>query len=253
LWNSRRICRASKGSSIISKNNFQIVVPFYNDTDNFKQFVELIEHSHVPKDTFLLLDNGSENKFMEEYYSKKNISSEKWKVIRSQNNLGYGGGIIFASKYTEKDFIAWMPGNMKINPIDAYDFVTNLTLDKKDIYIKARRTNRPFFDSLKTKIFGMAASMYFNTYIYDAGGTPNVVHKDFFKLSKCMPNDFSFDVFVYYFFKVNNLEIKRPKIKYTTRLYGNSHWQKGLISELKLFFSILSYKKEWEIASKKKF
>jgi hypothetical protein len=68
-----------------------------------------------------------------------------------------------------------------------------------------------------------------------------------------MPNDFSFDVFVYYFFKVNNLEIKRPKIKYTTRLYGNSHWQKGLISELKLFFSILSYKKEWEIASKKKF
>lgn len=253
MWNSGRICRASQGSSIISKNNFQIVVPFYNDKDNFKQFVDIIENSEVPKHTFLLLDNGSENRYMEEYYSKKNKLSEKCKVIRSKKNLGYGGGIIFASEYIEKDFIAWMPGNMKINPIDAYDLVTNVNLDKKDIYIKARRIDRPFADSLKTKLFGMAASIYFNTYIYDAGGTPNVVHKDFFKLSEHMPKDFSFDVFVYYFFKVNNLEIQRPKIKYTTRLHGNSHWQKGLTSELKLLFNILSYKKEWKIASKDNF
>jgi len=246
LWNSRRICRASKGSTIISKNNFQIVVPFYNDTDNFKQFVEIIEHSHVPRNTFLLLDNGSENTFMEEYYSKKNILSEKWKVIRSQNNLGYGGGIIYASKYIEKDFIAWMPGNMKINPIDAYDLVTNVSLDKKDIYIKARRTNRPFSDSLKTNLFGIAASIYFNTYIYDAGGTPNVVHKDFFRLSEYMPNDFSFDVFVYYFYRINNLKVIRPKIRYTRRYSGQSHWQKGLNSEIKLTLSIFNKKKEWK-------
>ena len=190
---------------------------------------------------------------MEDYYSEREKLVQQWKVVRSENNLGYGGGVIFASKYVEKDFIAWMPGNMKINPIDAYDFVKNINLDKKNVYIKAQRTNRPFIDSLKTKIFGLAASLYFNIYIYDAGGTPNVVHKDFFKLSEFMPIDFSFDVFVYYYFKVNNLVINRPKIRYTKRLYGNSHWQKGLISELKLFFNILSYKKKWKLVSKNKF
>jgi len=199
------------------------------------------------------LDNGSQDKFMEDCYSEREKLPQQWKVVRSENNLGYGGGVIFASKYVEKDFIAWMPGNMKINPIDAYDFVKNINLDKKNVYIKAQRTNRPFIDSLKTKIFGLAASLYFNIYIYDAGGTPNVVHKDFFKLSEFMPIDFSFDVFVYYYFKVNNLVINRPKIRYTKRLYGNSHWQKGLISELKLFFNILSYKKEWKLVSKNKF
>ena len=199
------------------------------------------------------MDNGSQDTFMEDYYSEREKLVQQWKVVRSENNLGYGGGVIFASKYVEKDFIAWMPGNMKINPIDAYDFVKNINLDKKNVYIKAHRTNRPFIDSLKTKIFGLAASLYFNIYIYDAGGTPNVVHKDFFKLSEFMPIDFSFDVFVYYYFKVNNLVINRPKIRYTKRLYGNSHWQKGLISELKLFFNILSYKKEWKLVSKNKF
>jgi len=182
---------------------------------------------------------------MEDYYSEREKLVQQWKVVRSENNLGYGGGVIFASKYVEKDFIAWMPGNMKINPIDAYDFVKNINLDKKNVYIKAQRTNRPFIDSLKTKIFGLAASLYFNIYIYDAGGTPNVVHKDFFKLSEFMPIDFSFDVFVYYLFRKNRKKIIRPKIKYTKRFAGSSHWQKGIVSEIKLTLEIFSYKKNW--------
>ena len=73
MWYSGRICRASQGSSIISKNNFQIVVPFYNDIDNFKQFVDIIENSEVPKHTFLLLDNGSENNIWKSIIQKINF------------------------------------------------------------------------------------------------------------------------------------------------------------------------------------
>ena len=43
-------------------------------------------------------------------------------VVRSTNNLGYGGGIVFASGFVEKDFVAWMPGNMKVDPIEAFNF-----------------------------------------------------------------------------------------------------------------------------------
>jgi hypothetical protein len=136
LWNTGRVCKAFKGSFIINKNNFQIIVPFYNDIDNFKKFVDIIEDSPVPKNTFIFLDNGSIDTYMEDYYSKKETLPEQWKVVRSEKNLGYGGGVIFASKYVETDFIAWMPGNMKINPIDAYDFVKNINLENKNTYIK---------------------------------------------------------------------------------------------------------------------
>ena len=43
MWNTGRVCKAFKGSFIINKNNFQIIVPFYNDIDNFKKFVDIIE------------------------------------------------------------------------------------------------------------------------------------------------------------------------------------------------------------------
>ena len=190
---------------------------------------------------------------MQNYLSNEVKSSDKWKLVRSNKNLGYGGGIIFASRFVDKEFVGWMPGNMKIDPIDAFHLANKICFENKYTYIKARRINRPFFDSLKTKIFGIFASLHFNVHIYDAGGTPNIVHKDFFKLSEFMPNDFSFDVFVYYYFTVNSLFIERPKIKYTKRLFGKSHWQKGLLSEINLFLTILNYKKEWKKISKNKF
>ena len=55
---------------------------------------------------------------------------------------------------------------------------------------------------------------------------------------------------MYFYCLVNNFKILRPKIKYTTRLYGNSHWQNGLISEIKLTLDVFKYKKDWkEIAN----
>ena len=190
---------------------------------------------------------------MDEFFSNIENPSNKWKVVRSTNNLGYGGGIVFASGFVEKEFVVWMPGNMKIDPLDAFNFANSLDLNSHNTYIKAKRVGRPLIDSLKTKLFGIISSIYFNTYIYDAGGTPNIVHKSFFKLHELMPNDFSFDVFVYYYYKLNNLEIIRPKINYTTRLHGTSHWQKGLMSEVRLLISIFKYKKEWRLATKNKF
>lgn len=253
MRNPRRICSTIKGDTIVKEINFQIIVPFYNDFNNFKKFTEIIEESDIPDDTFLFLDNGSKDLQMNINLSNEVRPSKKWKLIRSESNLGYGGGIIFASKFIDKDFIGWMPGNMKINPIEAFNFAENISTLNKYTYVKARRINRPFFDSLKTKIFGIIASLHFNVYIYDAGGTPNIVHKDFFKISKYMPSDYSFDVFVYYYFKVNSYCIERPKIKYTKRLYGNSHWQRGILSEINLLLTILNYKKEWVKISKIKF
>tara|TARA_B100001029_G_scaffold39339_1_gene30475 strand:+ start:7798 stop:8211 length:414 start_codon:yes stop_codon:yes gene_type:complete len=110
-----------------------------------------------------------------------------------------------------------------------------------------------FFDSLKTFIFGILVSLYFRKYIYDAGGTPNLIHKNFFSIPKNFPNDFTFDIFVYFYCLLNKFQIIRPKIKYTIRVHGKSHWQKGFLSEIKLLTDVFRYKKEWKEISSLKF
>ena len=229
-------------------NNFQIVVPFYNDEDSFDSFIEILKKIETHDNTFILLDNGSSTVKIEEIAQKK--KGNNWKFVRTEQNLGFGGGIKYAANFVEKDYVAWMPGNLKLNPSEVYKVLAEQNLNEKYLYIKCRRTNRPKIDHLKTRIFGIIASIYFGKKIFDAGGTPNLIHKDFFSIEKDFPKDFSFDVFVYYYCLLNNFRIVRPTINYKTRVHGKSHWQKGFLSEVKLTFDILKYKKKWLDISK---
>ena len=229
-------------------NNFQIVVPFYNDEESFDTFIEILSKIEVNDNIFILLDNGSGTDKIRSIAQKK--SGNNWKFIRTEQNLGFGGGIKYAAKFVEKDYVAWMPGNLKLNPAEVYKVLSEQNLNEKYLYIKCRRTNRPKIDYLKTRIFGIIASIYFGKWIFDAGGTPNLIHKDFFSIEKDFPKDFSFDVFVYYYCLLNNFRIVRPTINYKTRVHGESHWQKGFLSEVKLTIDILNYKKKWIDISK---
>ena len=229
-------------------NNFQIVVPFYNDEDSFDSFIEILKKIEADDNTFILLDNGSSTDKIEAIAQKG--KGNNWKFIRTEQNLGFGGGIKYAAKFVEKDYVAWMPGNLKLNPSEVYKVLSEQNLNEKYLYIKCRRTNRPKIDHLKTRIFGIIASIYFGKKIFDAGGTPNLIHKDFFSIEKDFPKDFSFDVFVYYYCLLNSFRIIRPTIDYKTRVHGKSHWQKGFLSEVKLTFDILKYKKKWLDISK---
>jgi glycosyltransferase involved in cell wall biosynthesis len=225
---------------------FNIVVPFYDEVENFKVFITIIESLKLDKEVFILLDNGSSNDEMKKHAQTfKNGSG--WKYVYSDVNLGYGGGIIYAAKFCENDYVAWMPGNLKVSPDSVYRLLQNIDIPEENFILKAHRKKRLFGDFIKTKIFGIIVSFTFGTYLYDAGGTPNLISKSFFDRSEKYPKDFLFDVFVYYFCKKKKYKIIRPRIAYTERNNGTSHWQKGILSEIKLTLKAIKSKKNWDI------
>ena len=229
--------------------DFQIVVPFYNEYKNFLKFINIIDQLKIDKKIFVLLDNDSDNNKMLNYQNDNLSNKQCWEVIKSKKNLGYGGGVKFASKYVDTEFIGWMPGNMKLDPLDVLHLFNEHRSSDKDFLLKARRSERPFLDYIKTMIFGYAATLFTRKNMIDAGGTPSLTSKKLFNKLKNLPNDFTFDIFVLYFFRLNSMEVVRPKIKYTIRMYGKSHWQDGLISELKfassIFLSLNRLKKDF--------
>ena len=252
MWNSKRIFRASGGNiNKLNNVNFQIVVPFYNEIENYKKFLDIVDSMNLEEEIFILLDNGSDKNDMEIYSNKYKNTKKGWRLVRVEENLGFGGGIIHCSKLVDKNFIGWMPGNMKLNPKDVLNFFYNIENYEENVLIKARRVSRPLSDSLKTKLFGWIITIFFRSYLYDAGGTPNLVDKKFFNISDSIPSDFKFDIFVYYYCKRKKYKIIRPKIAYTKRFYGKSHWQNGILPEIKLTLDTLKSKKSWDEAIKK--
>lgn len=214
--------------------------------ENFKAFIEELSNLNIKEPCFLLLDNGSDTSKMEEIAVSFCSKNKSWELIRSEKNLGFGGGVLFASKHIVEDYICWMPGNMKIKPSDVYDLITKENFRNINLLVKAKRVNRPLLDLLKTKIFGILSSFHFKKYLYDLGGTPNIISKKLLLQLSNPPKDFSFDAFIYYFAKLNNFNIQRPKISYTRRLHGVSHWQKGISSEISLTIKILKSKNHWK-------
>lgn len=214
--------------------------------ENLKAFISEVSKINLKEPCFLLLDNGSDQSLIEGLSSNLTLKDTSWEIIRTEKNLAFGGGILFAAKHIKEDFVCWMPGNMKVKPSDAVDLITKKEYKDEKVLVKAKRINRPLLDFVKTKIFGLIASVYFNKYMYDMGGTPNIMSKKLLLKISNPPKDFSFDAFIYYFAKLNNIDIQRPKISYTKRLHGKSHWQNGLSSELYLTKSILSSKTQWK-------
>ena len=247
MWHPRRIYRINKESiNLKNKYNCKIVVPFYNDFENFKEFIKRIRDINEPLPVFLVIDNGSDSDEIKNYYMElENKENLNWEFEKFENNKGFGGAIKASTKLFMEDYISWMPVNMKVDPLDCFEMIKSNDL-KYSKLIKAKRVERPIIDKLKTLIFSLIMSLYFKKLLLDNGGTPNILNKKILDILDFAPNDFSFDFFIFYFFKYKNFEIFRPKVPYKKRVYGKSHWQNGVRSELRLTKEILLQKTIWK-------
>lgn len=230
-----------------NKYKCQIVVPFFNDEDNFLEFIKRIDSIEQEDFSFILVDNGSHPVSLEQVVLNRKISKNKnWEVIRTNNNLGYGGGVMYGVKHISSNYVSWMPGNLKIDPIDYLNKLKKISFNEQ-VFIKFKRIHRQPLAKIKTLIFGFITTLIFRQVINDVGGVPCLVLTEKMKELKFYPENFLFDVFVYlHFKKIDTIKIKRPKISYTERLYGVSHWQTSWFSEIKLVNLLIKSTKIWK-------
>ena len=69
-----------------------IVVPIFNETECLPIFTKLLDEIESSDVHFLLVDNGSTNPLVQELLKS---NSKVWSSLRTEINLGFGGGIMF--------------------------------------------------------------------------------------------------------------------------------------------------------------
>jgi len=218
--------------------NFTIIVPVFDEFENLSEFIELVKKEGA-KDLFYFVDNGSFDSRIEDSLRKNNLN-----FSRTENNLGFGGGIKFGISKINSDFISWMPCNLKVSPSDAIGFINKIGEPNSTYLYKALRHERPKVDFLKTLLFSIIQSILLRTFINDSGGTPTAVHKSFFNKIDFFPNDYTFETYVLIKGKMLS-KIVRIKVKYGLRKYGKSKWQNGLLSEINFIINLYKKSKNW--------
>jgi hypothetical protein len=218
-----------------------MVVPIYDDFKSLQVLIKWIEETPADQISFLVVDNGSTDDRVSKLLSN---SRGNWRGIRSDANLGFGGGILFGVSRAETEFVGWMPGNLKIDPRGIPDFLKAFSFSEKNI-VKARRASRSKSARMKTILLGIAQSILLRTPMFDAGGTPTICSKEFLLSLPNPPQDYAFESFVLFKARKAKMKVNRPSIVYTVRKFGSSHWQKGLLSEITLFISIIKKSQKW--------
>jgi glycosyltransferase involved in cell wall biosynthesis len=191
---------------------------------------------------FLIVDNGSSDQAVKDLLQR---NSGPWKSIRTEKNLGFGGGILFGASNAETDYVGWMPGNLKIDPRDVAKIVEEVRFDKVD-FLKSKRVGRGLLPQAKTFFAGLVQSMILRKKMFDSGGTPTICRKSFLLGLLNPPQDYVFESFVFYQARRSQLKIARPKIFYGERLHGHSHWQRGFRSEVNLMKRLWVSARTWK-------
>jgi glycosyltransferase involved in cell wall biosynthesis len=220
--------------------SLSIVIPFYNEPENSKKIYELLQKVRIHNTSWILVDNGSTDKI-----TLCNLPIlENVTIVRLESNFGFGGGIKEGLKAAESDYVAWMPGNLKVHPLAPRIMLDRFLLSNNfnpDVFIKAEREGRSILAKAKTSISSLSISLLASRKLTDIGGTPTIIQKKYIEKVFKTPNDYVFELATYLIF----LELKCEEIRipnpYLSRIFGKTHWQNGLQSELQLLFKQIKY------------
>lgn len=218
-----------------------IVVPVYNETKSLPVFLAQLSECQADGVTFLLVDNGSTDAECSRLLS---AGGAHWSSIRIEPNRGFGGAIIGAALQLGADRVGWMPANLKVHPREAVR-LARIAEKSPRAFVKASRSGRSVLATLKTLLAGIAQSLAARTPMFDTGGTPTVCERTFLLSLPNPPQSVVFESYVLFMARRLGLEVKRPSVLYGQRQFGNSHWQRGLRSELGLLRDILAQVPRW--------
>jgi glycosyltransferase involved in cell wall biosynthesis len=213
--------------------NCSVLIPIYDDYDSLVSLLELIDEDCKRVANFIIVDNGSTDKRVRLLLEEKSFP-----YFSSEANLGFGGAVIFGAERVLTPWVAWMPGNLKVNPQDLSNYLKSFEFPP-NTFVKANRVNRRRVDHLKTILAGLIQSSILGKNMIDTGGTPTICEREFLISLKNPPSDFVFESFTLFAARSQKLSVIRPPFAYGQRKFGRSHWQRGLKSEMNLMVRII--------------
>lgn len=229
-----------------------IIIPCYNEAKNIPLILEKFNQvsGKIPLEV-ILVNNGSFDQseqvlalLIPNYYFAR--------TVKVENNQGYGFGILQGLILATGDFIGWTHADMQTDPLDVLKAFELIQVNNfsQDLFIKGLRKKRSIFDLFFTIGMSIFETFYLKKILWDINAQPTIFHKSFFTKWQRPPHDFSLDLYAFYMAKKFEIRIKRFSVLFPKRMHGQSSWNTGLKSKIKLIkrtikFSI-ALKKEYK-------
>lgn len=220
-----------------------LIIPCYNEAQNLKTLQnELISLTDKINGELILVNNGSQDA-TEDVIKGLSQINPNIVLVNVEKNLGYGHGITKGLQSARGKFCGWTHADGQTDLSDVivgFQIIKNQPHSQKALIMGSRR-GRPFSDVFFTFMMGLFESLLFGRMIFDVSAQPKIMETDFFKSLKNPPLDFSLDLFIYVSALKHNLKLIKFTVYQKNRIHGQSTWNRGFYSRLRLIQRIVKF------------
>lgn len=217
-----------------------IVIPCFNESQNIPSLIQ--ECNQILKYhecEFLILDNGSMDDTWSILNSHKN--NDAIKISRIEKNLGYGYGIRKGLQLLDSEYVGWIHGDLQTELEVLRVVIPRL---KPSHFFKGMRKNRNPLEKAISISMAWLVSSLLQEKMKDINAQPMIFHRRHLDILVSSPNDFNFDLYIYYSLIKKGIQEERIKTKFNRRRHGKSSWNYGLLSKYEMSKKVLAYAKD---------
>lgn len=201
-----------------------LIIPAYNEAESLPSLINGM-HQFCNEDVeVIIVDNGSvDNTFEVGTELSKQFSFLK--IVRTDQNLGYGGGILLGLDASKGDYLAWTHADLQTDPNDvlvALDAAR--AIPEEYIFVKGFRKNRKFLPTMLSVFMQICASALLNRRLTEINAQPKLFTKKLYAALKSSnpPKDFSLDLFLYVIAMRSAAHIIEIPVDFASRQFGEA-------------------------------
>lgn len=223
-------------------NKYSLIIPCFNEEKNLPLLVDSCSKLlSNPEIEVVLVNNGSTDNSLKIMLNFSN-KYHNLIVVNIKKNIGYGHGIIMGLQKANGNVLSWTHADLQTNPNDLIEgFKLFDSCDTKNAFVKGERYGRKYSDVFFTIGMSFFESILLKKKLWDINAQPTIFSKEFFLKWKNPPNDFSLDLYAYYFALNENFKIKRFKVFFGKRAHGVSNWNVDWKSKIKFIKRTLDF------------
>ena len=159
--------------------NFSLVIPCFNEANNLPSLMEKCKKVLENKDNeIILVDNGSTDNSESILKAYLDIYPNL-KIVKIENNIGYGNGILKGLEAARGAFLGWTHADLQTNPEDVLKGLEFLKNDHT--FVKGKRFGRPLFDRIFTVFMSIFETILLGKILSDINAQPTIFSRKFFE------------------------------------------------------------------------
>jgi len=219
----------------MSKSKFGIVIPCFNEAGNLPNLIRECDFlTEQGSFEFVLVNNGSIDTSAE---ILGEVSNPKIRVINLNQNVGYGGGILTGLRELRTEYVGWIHADLQTDLWDSLIGLENLEFG----FFKGIRLGRTKAERLFSSGMGIICTILFRTRLVEINAQPTIMKKELYDSWLNPPSDFSLDLYSLLIAKKRKVTIFRSKFHFSKRTSGESTWNFGFKSRLRMISRTLRY------------